>query len=317
MQLSDSLCQLASFYLNQYATRLQHSSLSFNVYYWGSKLNHPGNQFHRHHFMELCYVLEGEGVYSNEEQSFKLEEGSLYLSSPGTHHRLEGKRGLHLLFVAFELDDSSKADGDMLKRYQQIRTKRHIIISQAQESPVVLLWKSLINQVTHATYKPLIHQLAHALISSAIIQFSERTSFLQADKVTGAVRSHVLKKAEEYIQSHLRDKLSIQEVASSLHLSERQLSRLIAEHLQQSFPSWVRTERIRHAAYLLTYTSKSIKEIADETGFETVHYFHRVFLQLLEITPGQFRKQVLNNPHQHQVVNHYLGLLVKRHQLKK
>jgi len=70
------------------------------------------------------------------------------------------------------------------------------------------------------------------------------------------------------------------------------LSRLFTVELGQSFSAYVRKERIRHAVSLLTTTDWSIKQIALDCGFDTVHYFTTVFKAEMGEPPGKFIRKL-------------------------
>jgi AraC-like DNA-binding protein len=42
---------------------------------------------------------------------------------------------------------------------------------------------------------------------------------------------------------------------------------------------------------MLTTTNKSIKQIAQDIGFDTVHYFTTVFSEEMNISPGRFAEK--------------------------
>ncbi|GAA3330875.1 hypothetical protein GCM10020331_085150 [Ectobacillus funiculus] len=57
-----------------------------------------------------------------------------------------------------------------------------------------------------------------------------------------------------------------------------------------------KNERIQRAVTLLKTTDLSIKDIAEETGFRTVHYFTRVFFtSVVGSSPGRFRSLYTNS----------------------
>src|SRR5690606_6535815 len=101
----------------------------------------------------------------------------------------------------------------------------------------------------------------------------------------------LLQQAKLYIRDNLSQSLSLRHVANYLNVSERHLSRLFAEGIHESFTDFIRSERIRQAAHLLQTTERAIKDIAEATGFSTVHYFSRVFAEVMKLPPGEFRKQ--------------------------
>jgi AraC family transcriptional activator of pobA len=45
------------------------------------------------------------------------------------------------------------------------------------------------------------------------------------------------------------------------------------------------------AQRLLSYSSLSVKEIADALGFEDESYFNRLFSKVVGVSPGAFRKK--------------------------
>ena len=53
--------------------------------------------------------------------------------------------------------------------------------------------------------------------------------------------------------------------------------------------------RIREAKVLLYQTNRSVKEIAEESGFKSSYYFIRIFKEKVGMTPGNFRKTSRGN----------------------
>jgi transcriptional regulator GlxA family with amidase domain len=88
--------------------------------------------------------------------------------------------------------------------------------------------------------------------------------------------------------------LKLEHVANYLHISSRHLSRLFSNELCESFSNYIRKERVREAARLLEMTSIPIKEIADVTGFGSVHSFTRVFTTMMNVSPAKYRNDYMS-----------------------
>ena len=86
------------------------------------------------------------------------------------------------------------------------------------------------------------------------------------------------------------DDLSLEKVAAQVSVSPRHLSRLFASGVDESYTAYVRKQRIRRAAESPRYTERSIKEIAETTGFGSVHYFTRTFSSIMKVPPARFRE---------------------------
>ncbi|WP_028550230.1 AraC family transcriptional regulator [Paenibacillus sp. UNC451MF] len=310
---SIAACQKSSLYLNEHVTSLQGPPASFFIHYWGGKPRHRGNTPHAHSFFEICYVADGVGTYIHNGITYPLRQGTLYCSKPNSSHHIESDSGMLLLFVAFDIIQEA-SDPEVVEMFDRLNRFHHLFIADTEQSAAVLTWKALIDYCSgeKIDYPKVAEKLAHSLLLTSLSMFSRYGGSVTAENGTESIYSGALKEAKDYIMSNLSHKLTIKELAQEIHLSERQLSRLLSEQLGLTFPSWIRNERIKRAAYLLVYTDINIEDISSEVGFETVHYFSKVFADLMNITPAKFRKAVRSNELDFSLLHRYLQAAVNR-----
>ncbi len=98
-----------------------------------------------------------------------------------------------------------------------------------------------------------------------------------------------INKVCQYIQQHAAKDVTLEQVASLIHLSRSAFSKFFKRATGKTFSEYVNDIRIGNACYLLTESDKAINEIAYETGFDSLTYFNRVFLKKKRVTPRQFR----------------------------
>lgn len=103
----------------------------------------------------------------------------------------------------------------------------------------------------------------------------------------------LLSAALKYIEQHLSDDLSREEVARIAGMSAGHFSRVIKETTGKTFSEILTHYRISRACQLLCHTHKSLVQIALECGFTDQSYFSRVFRKSKNCTPGEYRKQYL------------------------
>ncbi|MDF2934663.1 MAG: AraC family transcriptional regulator [Paenibacillaceae bacterium] len=314
-----SIFSKSNLVLNRHLTRLKGESATFYVHYWGAKSRHKGNTPHSHSFFEICYVLHGEGTYVHDGVTYPLEAGTLYCSKPGGRHHIRSELGMQLLFVALEPVQGSCSPA-FNREFAKLCLHPHLFLTHAELSPPVLLWQTLLLQA--ADYdkwdKESVGLVAYSLLVSCVSyfhQYSLSGGGTEQEELSPD-RKATFQQMMEYIHAHLQEKMKLQDVAKSVHLSERQLSRLLAEELGQSFPSAVRTERMKRAAYLLGCTDVPLKQIAEDTGFENVQYFTQVFTREMGIPPNHFRKECLSHESVDRHIHHYLRQVATRHQKK-
>ncbi len=131
--------------------------------------------------------------------------------------------------------------------------------------------------------------LAHTLLVSFLGLFlNEKKQSLTTDQLRPNL---ILQRAKSFIRDNFDKQLSLGMIAQYLNVSERHLSRLFSEGINESFITFIRKERVRQAAFLLQTTDLSIKEIAEATGFGTVHYFTRVFAAEKKGASRPFQRQ--------------------------
>lgn len=284
--------------LNETAIDLQGESLYFKVHYWGAMPQHYDNPLHRHSFFEVCYVLTGEGSYHESGDDYVLNPGTLFCSRPGKWHQIKSQAGMELYYVAYEVD-SSRSLEETGTRYGQLMNLNKVILPEANETASAQTWRLLLMLCSQdrPMAKEMIRSLAHAMLVSFCNEFTE---VLESNDLPEhqQISSYYLQRAKLYIEDNLSSPLSLQQLSTYLHITERHLSRLFSVKVGQSFSHYVQEMRVRKSIELLLETDWVISRIAEETGFESVHYYTRVFTRKIGVPPGKFRKfQLSEMPH--------------------
>ncbi|HZG56963.1 AraC family transcriptional regulator [Paenibacillus sp.] len=276
--------------LNRTALTLPGVDATFRVHFWGVDQQHYDNPVHKHSFFEVCYVCGGEGIYEEKGTLYALREGVLFCSRPGVVHQIRSSTGLSLWFVAFELDESRSTPAEA-ERFRRLAEDAEVCVRGAGEAPTVALWKALMltDQDHLRLSDAAVVAAAQALLRSFADVFSPRRPAASARR--GSSSDMLLRRAKLFIRDNLERPITLAHVADYLHVSERHVSRVFAEGIHESFNGYVRKERIRQAAYLLTRTDEAIKDIAERTGFGTVHSFSRAFARETGLPPGRYREE--------------------------
>ncbi|MAA87191.1 helix-turn-helix domain-containing protein [Haliea salexigens] len=86
--------------------------------------------------------------------------------------------------------------------------------------------------------------------------------------------------------------LSLSNLAQALSVSTNYLSQAINDQLKLNFFDCVNGYRVRHSLPLLAQSSKTVLEIAMDSGFNSKSAFYTAFRKHQGMTPGTYRKQV-------------------------
>lgn len=99
-----------------------------------------------------------------------------------------------------------------------------------------------------------------------------------------------IKSMLSFIHSHYDQPVTVEEIARSAGICERECFRCFARVLDTTPKAYLTKYRVSAATRLLSETPLSITEIAYRCGFANSSYFGKVFHQMLGCTPRQFRK---------------------------
>jgi DNA-binding response OmpR family regulator len=84
---------------------------------------------------------------------------------------------------------------------------------------------------------------------------------------------------------------TVEQLARLVGTNERRLSQAFREHLGQTVFEYLRGERLRIAQRLLTSTSLTIANIAEEIGFSSAANFATAFRERFGVTPSVYRDE--------------------------
>lgn len=98
----------------------------------------------------------------------------------------------------------------------------------------------------------------------------------------------------QYFHQNYHKQISIEEYASSMHMSVSWFIRNFKEYTGSTPAQYILALRISNAQSLLETTDYNVTEIAEIVGYDNPLYFSRIFKKQLGISPSQFRKQLLD-----------------------
>lgn len=109
----------------------------------------------------------------------------------------------------------------------------------------------------------------------------------------GGIGNPVIDQAISYIQSHLMDKLSVEEIAANAGYSASYFSHLFAGETGMSPYQFVTKSRVEQAQQLLKTTRLAVQEIAFQCGFNSAANFCYTFRRMTGVSPHEYRKRPL------------------------
>ncbi len=251
--------------------------------------NYPA---HWHTSLEIIMPTEGTYTVTCYNQQFVLQEEDIILIWPCCIHTLQApEKGRRIIF---------QANVNLLRDIKQIETLETLL------SPITV--------VTPKAY-PTIHPLIRDLMIEIKEEYLQDTPFCvlsiyskllnmltllgqnTAEKsisfsVTENKQKEYLEKFMyicEYISAHCTEDLSLDFVAKLAGFSKFHFSRLFKQFTNVSFYRFLNEKRISFAENLLIDLDNSVTDVAIQSGFSNLSSFIRMFKQIKNCTPTDFR----------------------------
>lgn len=106
------------------------------------------------------------------------------------------------------------------------------------------------------------------------------------------VSASIIEDTVAYINEHLTDPLTLEELASQASLSTFYFSRLFKKETGFTPHGYVITARVNIAKFLLKSSNSTIKEICFGTGFTSESSFCTTFKKVTGSTPSEYRERI-------------------------
>ena len=230
---------------------------------------------------QLLYITKGSGTFvSKNGGRHEVSEGHMFLLFPGEWHtyRPNKNTGWNEYWIGF--------NGKIIDEWANngFFKKESPIFNIGLNEEVIAMYKRaiIIAENQEANYQQALSGIAAYLISMALYM-SRNIDFSKSDI---AKQINIAKVAiHENITSITPEKL-----AELTCMSYSKFRKIFREYTGFAPSQYIQEVRINMAKEVLTNTSKSIKEIAFELGYENKDYFFTVFRKVTGMTPVNYRK---------------------------
>ncbi len=127
----------------------------------------------------------------------------------------------------------------------------------------------------------------HRLHDAMVMDYTEKMrKYFRSD-----TNSKHINACKEYIYSHIKERITIEDLADVLGVSASYLSRLFKKEVGVSVSSYIRKRKIEMAKNLLRFSDYSMIEIADRLSFSSQSHFIQQFREVEGITPKKYRDE--------------------------
>ena len=248
---------------------------------------------HTHDFYQFIYCARGVGKIEIGGVQYNAVPGRGYLVKPMEAHGIVPKDSLRLIEVKFTVSgDTFERSLSALPSEFEIDEHLSLRLSLKEVVKEGLAQKTYSTEATNAALMLFLIRLLRKNGVSAE-ESSPHSFYFDTPHRRGADGDRDVEFVQviDYIEKHLSEPISLDELSGLLHFEKSYLTVRFKEIWGLSPMRYVNWLRIERAKVLLSTTDMSVTDIAREVGFASIHYFSRFFKEKENITPNEFRKQ--------------------------
>ena len=271
-------------YKNSYKVE-EKELVSLSVYNVGFQKCIPGYRWGpgiRDHYL-IHYIISGQGIYKAGGKSYNLKAGDSFLVYPNTEvsYAADMKNPWEYAWVGFTGSDAS-----MILRATDF----------SQDSPVIqenIPGESIRRQILHI-YDARGNGLEHAVEMTGRL-YTMLSLFMQnsSRKKNADTASSYVQKSIEFITANYSYNITVDDMADYVGISRSHLFRSFQNVLRISPKEYLTAFRMKQAGYLLEHSRLSVTANANSVGFDNSLYFSKVFHQIKQVSPREYRKNFL------------------------
>ena len=234
-----------------------------------------------HPMPELTYVDQGELHTVADGQDILLKQGEIAFKGPNQWHMDYADMGVAPRYVTITFDLEGVDITPLLNRK-----------FAAPQSAVTLIQHMLREQERMDAYS---QDMILSYLSALVLTILRHADAPEAKlKASNSVHSEneIIRRAQQYISGHIREKLSVPLVARMVDVSPSYLTALFHKNLQISPGEYIRRIKLQESKQMIREGNLNFTEIAAALQYSTVHHFSRQFKEKFGITPTEYAKSV-------------------------
>ncbi len=252
----------------------------------------------KHNFYELVFVSSGEIIVSSEHFKGVIKKNQMIIHNPTEEHSLRCEKGYlpTAIIIGFTCSNNAlnsfahqpiNLNNSDVKKLAEIIKEGRNVFAPPYDAPVFdMKKKKKMLFGSEQMLKILLEYLLIGILRRKTTNIKvEEEEFFEPFSA-----SEIL----TYLQENYREKITLDQLAFIFRTNRSTLCKEFKNLTNQTVMEFLINKRLEQAKIQMINTDKTLTEIAELEGFESIHYFTRVFKKKLGISPKTFRKNNKN-----------------------
>lgn len=254
----------------------------------------PIQSLHFHRCIEIGVCTNGSGSCIVDNRLYSYKKGDIQIALPYQPHFANSDKGKNGTWIWFSYDPYKLTTSDDIGNRIATIIEKQVnfsgVFSQNEYPELATIINKCIKETQNS--KGLSQLYALLLVQQLILEISRIDCEFKNNIISRRRSFDKILPALTHISENLNNskELNLEILANKCFISIATLRRYFYEFTDMSPQQFIASARISHSQYLLSNTNKTVTEISEAVGFESISCFTRAFKRFYGISPSEYRK---------------------------
>ncbi|MHB8963802.1 MAG: AraC family transcriptional regulator [Saccharofermentanales bacterium] len=254
---------------------------------------------------ELLYIKEGEVRITIGDTVYKGVPKDLFFICPGEVHSIEflSKPHVRQPHVHFDLfyQPNSPSIPVSLKSFDKFTSEERKLIRKNESSLLPIQLPTYMKLHNPAAFESILFEITKAfeqqlpyaelelkgLFLDLLVCLSREV--LWSNNSERYCRNNLILEIRQYLAANTSSEITLDQLSSQFNINKYYLIKIFQDNNFDTPIHFHLNKRLELAKQLLQFTNYSITDIAEKTGFHSIHSFCRAFKRMESVSPKKYR----------------------------
>lgn len=262
-----------------------------------TQINHERSKhvlLHSHSFYEIILCKSGNIQYLLDGNRFRLQNGDILLIPPGMSHQPLFLEPLTEPYERYVIWINRSFWESYINQYPELDfaflqcQKRGSYLLRSTRATWSALFVGAASALKEVEEKKIGWEFCYRSTILSLMAHIGRTYYYQDIPITASEKNSLMDDIYHYINAHLTEKITLEQVAKKFLVSESTISHLFRKHFGVSFHRCVIQRRLISAKNAIL-SGVPIHKVWETCGFPDYSSFYRSFKKEYGISPREFK----------------------------
>ncbi|MCD9020749.1 helix-turn-helix transcriptional regulator [Cohnella silvisoli] len=252
-----------------------------------------------HPYYELLYITSGSAQIQWVDHVYNAAAPSLYLFPTNTPHELRKLSG-QCRFIFVELEVPNPNCFPALSTVRHWNALQSLLDQRRQPAKYIFDSLSYLQSLLlsdRVENKRIVTGIAVRVIETILLLIGQNPALSgnalpenEELAIKAGAASEIVESVKHYLEANYKEQLTLENISAAIHLNGSYIIRLFHLHAGMTPFQYLNELRMNAALTYLSTTPMLVSKIAEAVGFQSIHYFSRLFKQKYDVSPTKWRE---------------------------